>query len=179
MPRSPSAPEFAGITRQGTDDPRSSTKTFSEYHNLDYIFNYHSSENHIEPPGVFPHTSAMIKSIKFASIPVRNQDASLDFYTKKLGFIVLTDQPFNDKQRWIELGIPGAQTGVVLFTPDGHEDRIGSFSGVSFLCDDIEQTYELFKSRGVEFAGPPKAESWGTFVILKDLDGNQFVMSAR
>jgi catechol 2,3-dioxygenase-like lactoylglutathione lyase family enzyme len=125
----------------------------------------------------------MIKSIKFTSISVRNQDAALDFYTKKLGFIVLTDQPFpsqsNDKQRWIEVGIPGAQTGIVLFNPDGHESRIGSFTGLSFLCDDVPQTYEQLKSRGVEFVAPPKIESWGTSAIFKDLDGNQFVLSSR
>jgi catechol 2,3-dioxygenase-like lactoylglutathione lyase family enzyme len=121
----------------------------------------------------------MIKSIKFTSISVRNQDASLDFYTKKLGFIILTDQPFTDKQRWIELGIPGAQTGIVLFNPDGDKARIGSFTGISFLCDDVPQTYEQLKSRGVEFVAPPKIESWGTSAILKDLDGNQFVLSSK
>ena len=45
----------------------------------------------------------MIKGIKFASIPVRNQDASLEFYTTKLGFKVITDAPFDGTQRWIEL----------------------------------------------------------------------------
>ena len=121
----------------------------------------------------------MIKSIKFTSISVCDQDAALDFYTKKLGFIILTDQPFNDKQRWIELGIPGAQTGLVLFNPDGHESRIGAFTGISFLTDDVEKTYELYKSRGVEFAQPPKVESWGTSAIFKDPDGNQFVLSTK
>jgi catechol 2,3-dioxygenase-like lactoylglutathione lyase family enzyme len=121
----------------------------------------------------------MIKSIKFTSISVRNQDAALDFYTKKLGFIILTDQPFSDKQRWIELGIPGAHTGLVLFTPEGHESRIGSFTGISFLCDDVPQTYEQLIARGVEFVAPPKAESWGTSAIFKDLDGNQFVLSSK
>lgn len=33
--------------------------------------------------------------------------------------MILTDQHFNDTQRWTELGIPGAQTGIVLFTPKG------------------------------------------------------------
>jgi len=121
----------------------------------------------------------MIKSIKFTSISVRNQDAALDFYTRKLGFIVLTDQPFTDKQRWIEIGIPGAQTGLVLFNPDGHESRIGAFTGISFLCDDVPQTYEQLTARGVEFVAPPKSESWGTSAIFKDLDGNQFVLSSR
>ncbi|HMC56059.1 MAG TPA: VOC family protein [Gemmatimonadaceae bacterium] len=72
----------------------------------------------------------MIKAIKFVGIPVRDQDRALDFYTKKLGFSITTDQPFNDTQRWIELKIPGADTGVVLFTPEGHENlRILSDSG--------------------------------------------------
>jgi predicted enzyme related to lactoylglutathione lyase len=121
----------------------------------------------------------MIKSIKFTSISVRDQDAAMDFYTKKLGFIILTDQPFSDKQRWIELGIPGAQTGLVLFNPDGHESRIGAFTGISFQCDDVEQTYQQFTQRGVEFIAPPKAESWGTSAVFKDLDGNQFVLSGK
>jgi predicted enzyme related to lactoylglutathione lyase len=122
---------------------------------------------------------AMIKSIKFASVPVRDQDKALDFYTKKLGFTVFTDQPFNDKQRWIELSIPGAQTGVVLFTPDGHESRIGSFSAISFLTDDVEKTHKELSGRGVEFVTPPQKAPWGTFAIFKDADGNQFVLSAR
>jgi predicted enzyme related to lactoylglutathione lyase len=125
------------------------------------------------------YSAAMIKSIKFASIPVRDQDKALEFYTKKLAFTVFTDQPMGPGQRWIELSIPGAKSGVVLFTPEGHEDRIGTFSGISFECDDVQETYDDLKSKGVEFLGPPKAETWGTFVILKDVDGNQFVMSAR
>jgi catechol 2,3-dioxygenase-like lactoylglutathione lyase family enzyme len=45
----------------------------------------------------------MIKQIKFVSIPVEDQDRALDFYTEKLGFTIITDQPFDEKQRWIEL----------------------------------------------------------------------------
>ncbi len=44
--------------------------------------------------------------IKQVAIPVRNQDRSLQFYTKKLGFEVVTDVPMGD-QRWIELRTPG------------------------------------------------------------------------
>ena len=45
----------------------------------------------------------MIKQIKFVSIPVADQNRALDFYTEKLGFTIITDQPFDGKQRWIEL----------------------------------------------------------------------------
>jgi predicted enzyme related to lactoylglutathione lyase len=120
----------------------------------------------------------MIKNVKFVSIPVRDQDKALAFYTEKLGFEILTDQPFGP-QRWIELKIPGAQTGVVLFTPPGHEDRIGSFTSISFTCDDVDKTYAELTARGVEFVQPPKKESWGTSAIFKDPDGNSFVLGTR
>jgi predicted enzyme related to lactoylglutathione lyase len=81
-------------------------------------------------------------------------------------------------QRWIELGIPGAQTGVVLFTPEGHEDRIGGFFNGSFMCDDVEHTFRQMSARGVEFVQPPKKEPWGTSAIFKDPEGATFVLSS-
>ena len=121
----------------------------------------------------------MIKSIKFVNIPVADQDRALAFYTEKLGFRIQTDQPFSEQQRWIELSIPGADTGITLFTPDQHRGRIGDFTGISFLTDDVQHTYEELSSRGVEFTGPPSKQPWGTFAMFKDADGNQFVVSSR
>jgi len=121
----------------------------------------------------------MIKGIKFVSIPVSDQDRALVFYTEKLGFRIVTDQQFDQTQRWIELEIPGADTGVVLFTPKGHEGRIGGFSAVSFHCDNLQRTWEELTARGVVFDAPPKKEPWGYYVMLRDPDGNQFVLSSR
>jgi predicted enzyme related to lactoylglutathione lyase len=121
----------------------------------------------------------MIKRIKFLGIPVRDQDRALRFYTEKLGFRIFTDQEFSDTQRWIELSIPGAETGVVLFTPQGHEDRIGTFVNTSWEVDNIEKTYDELRGRGVEFTGPPQKQPWGTFAILKDSEGNQIVLGSR
>lgn len=120
----------------------------------------------------------MIKQIKFINIPVVDQNRALDFYTEKLGFTIITDQPFDDKQRWIELRVPKAETRVVLFTSEGDEKRIGTFMNISYACDDIEKTYEELKARGVEFTAPPKKQPWGTFAIFKDSEGNSFVLSA-
>jgi len=121
----------------------------------------------------------MIRGIKFVGIPVRNQDAALKFYTEKLGFKVTTDQPMGNGQRWIELKIPGADTGLALFTPDGHEKRIGDFQSISFWCEDVFATAKALKSKGVDFEQEPRTEPWGTMAILKDVDGNKFVMSSR
>jgi len=121
----------------------------------------------------------MIRRIKFLGIPVGDQDRALKFYTEKLGFRILTDQQFSETQRWIELSIPGAQTGVALFTPEGHEDRVGTFVNTSWEVDDIEKAYEELQRRGVEFAGPPQKQPWGTFAVFKDSEGNQIVLSSR
>ena len=121
----------------------------------------------------------MIRGIKFAGIPVRNQDAALKFYTEKLGCKVVTDQPFTDTQRWIELLIPGAESGLALFTPPGQESRIGEFQSIAFWCDDVFATAKVLKSKGVTFSKEPKTEVWGSVAIFKDPDGNQFVLSSN
>jgi predicted enzyme related to lactoylglutathione lyase len=118
----------------------------------------------------------MIRSIKFASMPVKDQDRALDFYVNKLGFVVVTDQPMGPGMRWIEIRPAKGQTGLALFTAPGHEDRIGTFAGISMECDDVEKTYAELCEKGVEFAKPPKKESWGTMAIMKDSEGNQIVL---
>ena len=120
----------------------------------------------------------MIRGIKFVSVPVRDQDAALKFWTEKCGLKVATDQVFGP-QRWIELMIPGADTGLVLFTMPGDEARIGTPQPMSLWCDDVHTTAAALKSKGVKFAQDPKKESWGTAAIFEDPDGNKFVLSSR
>jgi predicted enzyme related to lactoylglutathione lyase len=91
---------------------------------------------------------------------------------------VVTDQPFTDRQRWIELLIPGAETGLVLYTPEGHEKRIGEFQSIAFWCD-VFATAKALKSKGVTFAQEPKTEPWGSIAVFKDPDGNQFALSSK
>ena len=120
---------------------------------------------------------AMITHLKFVGIPTRDQDAALAFYTQKLGFKVVTDQPFDDKQRWIELRIGSSETRFVLFGQD--ESRLGTVFNGALACDNVESTYQELKARGVEFQEPPKKAHWGMFAIFKDIDGNTFVLSSK
>ena len=92
---------------------------------------------------------------------------------------IATDQPFTEKQRWIELLIPGAETGIALFTPEGHEKRIGEFQSISFWCDDVFLTAKALKTKGVTFTKEPKNEPWGSIAVFKDPDGNQFALSSK
>ncbi len=119
----------------------------------------------------------MIKHVKFVSIPVTDQNRALEFYTKKLGFSIYTDQAFGPEQRWIELKIGRSDTSVVLFTPDEHKGWIGKPLNISFRCDDIENTVAELRARGVEFDGEPTKFDWGWYAQFKDPDGNTFALS--
>lgn len=120
----------------------------------------------------------MITHLKFIGIPTSDQQRALHFYTEKLGFAIATDQPFNEKQRWIEMRIANAATRVVLFTPEGQESQIGTRFNGSFSCDNVQATYRQLRERGVEFVAEPQKQPWGEFAIFKDPDGNQFVLSS-
>jgi catechol 2,3-dioxygenase-like lactoylglutathione lyase family enzyme len=118
----------------------------------------------------------MISHVKFVTIPTRDQDCALKFWTEQVGFKILTDQPFDEKQRWIELRIGGSTTKLVLFNFDDQGLQPGGPFNGAFACDNVEKTYDELRARGVEFQGPPQRESWGIFVVFKDPDGNQFVL---
>jgi len=115
----------------------------------------------------------MQKRIKFAAIPVLDQSRALEFYTKKLGLKVFTDQTMGDS-RWIELKANGAETMLVLFKrPNPEPDEIPA---LVFVADNVQATYQELKAKGVEFTQPPKKEPWGEHAILKDSEGNLVVI---
>ena len=118
----------------------------------------------------------MLKRIKFVTVPVKDHDRALEFYTTKVGLKVFTDQTMGP-MRWIELQIPGgAETMLVLhhkpeFTPNPKEPA------VAFTCDNVKETHEELKSRGIEFTQPPKKEHWGEYAAFTDSEGNIIMFS--
>jgi predicted enzyme related to lactoylglutathione lyase len=124
-------------------------------------------------------SAAAVRGIKFVSIPSRDQDRALAFWTEKIGLAIASDQPFDDKQRWIELRIPGADTRLVLFTTDGSASLIGGFAPMSFWSDDIDASYRQLVDAGVEVLGPPKKAEWGSSLLFKDPDGTTFHIGSR
>jgi catechol 2,3-dioxygenase-like lactoylglutathione lyase family enzyme len=90
----------------------------------------------------------MISHVKFVTIPTADQDRALKFWTEVVGFRVFTDQPFNDKQRWIELRIGSSDTRLVLFMFDDGQKPGTTFNG-ALACSNVEQTYQELSARGV------------------------------
>lgn len=120
----------------------------------------------------------MTINIEGIMIPVKNQDRALKFYTEKLGYTTVRFNglsPETDPQRWIEVIKPGEEFGLVLYTHPDFTDMVGKNMNVVFRTNDIQKAYAELKSKDVEFVvAPPAQASWGTYVRIKDSEGNVF-----
>lgn len=119
----------------------------------------------------------MIRNVKIVTIVVRNQQKSLEFFRDKIGLKVLVDDHRIVDNRWIELVAEGGRPAIALVEA-GKGDKIGCFSNVMFGCDNVYSSYHDLRSRGVEFLTAPTEESWGTFAVFTDPDGNSFVIAS-
>jgi uncharacterized glyoxalase superfamily protein PhnB len=83
--------------------------------------------------------------------------------------------------RWVEVGIPGDDTAIILVRgyAGWSAERLGSFTGVVLRTDDIKSTCEELKAKGVEFSQEPEDQPWGKMGQFRDGDGNQYVLVER
>jgi uncharacterized glyoxalase superfamily protein PhnB len=120
----------------------------------------------------------VLTKVRSVGIYVRDQQRALEFYRDVLGCDVLADTPIGEWEgapRWIEVRLPGDDVNLLLFTPQGQEDRVGTFSNVIFHCEDLHATFEELSAKGVAFPTPPEQAPWGKWWALFAVpDGNQF-----
>jgi catechol 2,3-dioxygenase-like lactoylglutathione lyase family enzyme len=121
----------------------------------------------------------MLKGVKFVTLPVRNQATAISFWTEKVGLQIMTDQPFSETQRWVELGIGSHRTRLVPFESAEFAGAGAKYMNIAFYTDDVEKTYQELLARGVEFVSPPQKAEWGTSVQFKDQDGLIFLLSSK
>jgi catechol 2,3-dioxygenase-like lactoylglutathione lyase family enzyme len=114
-----------------------------------------------------------IQQIDLIGIPVTNQQASLDFYTKMLGFEVRLDMQHleDESTRWIELVPPGASTAIVLAS----WEKPGTRGTIVLVTTSIEADYAELQTKGLNLP-PLEHQPWGISVLITDPDGNQFLL---
>jgi catechol 2,3-dioxygenase-like lactoylglutathione lyase family enzyme len=114
-----------------------------------------------------------IQHVDLIGMPVTNQQASLDFYTQKLGFAVRMDMEHLEMQgiRWIELVPPGAATAIVLAPWEAGESR----GTIVLVTTDIEADYAELLAKGVELP-PLEHQPWGISTLITDPDGNKLLL---
>ncbi|WP_088042281.1 VOC family protein [Bacillus sp. EAC] len=121
----------------------------------------------------------MTRSILHTAIVVKDYDEAIEFYTKKLNFILVEDtyQPAQDK-RWVVVSPSGTGASILLARASTPEQAafIGNQSGgrvfLFLRTDDFWTEYNEMLSKGVEFVREPSEESYGIVSVFKDLYGN-------
>ena len=119
---------------------------------------------------------------------VDDQEEALEFWTKKVGMEVRTDAtlPELGNFRWLTVGPPGQEdVSIVLMAipgPPVMDPETASevrnlmakgFAGTVFLTtDNVRDSYEELKGRGVEFTEEPEERPYGIDSGFRDPAGN-------
>ncbi|CAL2102994.1 Catechol 2,3-dioxygenase [Tenacibaculum sp. 190130A14a] len=121
--------------------------------------------------------------VTLISIPVLDQQKALEFYTKKLDFLIKKDAPLDGGNRWITLVSPEWQDGPELllepaplhFEPSKVYQNALMEAGIpytQFEVEDVEAEYEKLVKRDVEFSLKPTQMGTVKFAVFNDTCGN-------
>lgn len=121
--------------------------------------------------------------VTLISIPVRDQEKALKFYTEKLGFIKKKDLPLGGGNRWLTLVSAQWQDGpeLLLEPAPNHFEPCKVFQDAlmeagypytQFDVDSVDEQYERLTKLGVEFSMKPTEMGTVKVVVLNDTCGN-------
>ena len=121
--------------------------------------------------------------VTMMSIPVLDQEKALQFYTKKLGFIVKKDAPLDGGHRWLTIVSKDAPDGIEILLEPGpihfepckvYQDALmeAGMPYTQFDVDDVQSEYERLVELGVEFSVKPMVMGTAKFAVFNDTCGN-------
>ena len=121
--------------------------------------------------------------VTLISIPVRDQEKALLFYTEVLGFLKKKDMPLEGGNRWITLVSREAQDGPELllepaplhFEPSRvYQDALmeAGIPYTQFDVDSVDKEYERLTKLGVEFSVKPTEMGTVKIAVFNDTCGN-------
>lgn len=100
----------------------------------------------------------MNQRIAHIALVVRDYDEAIQFYTEKLGFVLLEDTKIDDLKRWVLIAPPGAKECCLLLARAADEKQLASVGnqtgGRVFLflfTDNFWSDYNKMMERKVNF----------------------------
>jgi len=114
------------------------------------------------------------------AIVVDDYDSAISHYVNDLGFTLVEDTALSPDKRWVVVA-PSVNGAKILLARAANEEQraaIGNSTGgrVGFFLytTDFNQTFESYKSKGIEFTEIPRLEAYGQVVVFKDKYGNKW-----
>ena len=106
---------------------------------------------------------------------VDDVDAAVAFYTKHLGFALLSSAApaFADVKRGeLRLLLSGATSSAGRPMPDGRRPEPGGWNRIELVVDDIAAEVARLRSAGVRFRNDIVTGPGGSQILLEDRSGN-------
>jgi predicted enzyme related to lactoylglutathione lyase len=113
------------------------------------------------------------------SLLVPDMDDGIAHFTHDWGFALTNDTHHVSGHRWVEIAPDGgARLRLVEAKGDEQHAMIGRQAGgrVAFFLDvsDFDRTVDHWAANGIEILEPPRVESYGKIVVLRDKYGNRW-----
>jgi catechol 2,3-dioxygenase-like lactoylglutathione lyase family enzyme len=121
------------------------------------------------------------QSLVLVSLVVRDYDEAIDFFCRRLGFVLEEDRAIPEEhKRWVVVVPPGGLSGARLLlaraSSESQTQRVGSQTGgrVGFFLhtDDFQRDHTRYLAAGVRFVRGPFQQPYGTVAVFEDLYGN-------
>ncbi|PST84953.1 hypothetical protein C7T94_02200 [Pedobacter yulinensis] len=123
----------------------------------------------------------MSQRIAHVTLLVGDYDEAIEFYTKKLDFVLLEDTRLSEEKRWVLLAPKGARACCLLLAKAAtaaQTARIGDQTGgrvfLFLFTDNFWQDYHTLRDRDVRFVRLPEDQEYGTVAVFEDLYGNRW-----
>ena len=130
-------------------------------------------------------TETTKSSIKSFALLVKDYDETIEFYTKKLNFELVTDQKYGESMRWVSLKAPNSEIQLTLGKASEEDVKyVGKQMGESYpifvmTVKDVQKIYEIYTSNGVNFIDKPTKKPWGLGAVFEDLYGNKIYLQSE
>ena len=121
-----------------------------------------------------------MNTLGMIAIVVDDYDQAISHYVNDLGFALIEDKEMTPEKRWVVVApsSDGARILLAKAATDAQKAAIGNSTGgrVGFFMytTNFNETYNAYKSRGIEFIESPRQETYGQVVVFTDKYGNKW-----
>jgi uncharacterized glyoxalase superfamily protein PhnB len=121
-----------------------------------------------------------MNTLGMIAIVVDDYDSAISHYVNELSFSLIENNILSPEKRWVVVA-PSENGSKILLAKASTEDQraaIGNSTGgrVGFFLytTEFKQTFQKFKSNGIEFMEEPRQEAYGQVVVFQDKYGNKW-----
>jgi catechol 2,3-dioxygenase-like lactoylglutathione lyase family enzyme len=121
----------------------------------------------------------MKQSIARIALVVNDYDEAIEFYTRKLGFVLVEDTVLSETKRWVVVSPNGSSECALLLAKASTEEqqaRVGNQTGgrvfLFLYTDNFKRDYQNLIDQKVKIVREPTLEAYGTVAVFADLYGN-------